>query len=1118
MSVHLPFRKSPLTQIAFAFILLLAAGTIAGPAQAQSGSAGSERTSSDAPFVRHPAVSPNGQQIAFSFQGDLWTVPSRGGRAVRLTVHEGYDGRPIWSPDGAQIAFTSDRYGNSDVYVMDADGGRPTRLTYHSTDDAATGFDGSDRVLFSTERTYVQAEWEFEIYGVSTEGGTPDRILDAVGHEATASPDGRFIAFRRGSNDAERVDYRGPANRDLWLYDTQAETYRQLTTFAGNDYNPVWTGDRELAFISARTGTYNVHRLTLGADGSPQGAPEALTQFSGDDVRSFTASADGSVLAVERGTSAYVINLGADASPERLEVRVPSDQRRLPVTRESYSGNAEEYAVSPSGDEVAFTVRGEVFVTETEPDDAATTRVTDHPFRDRDVAWLDDQSLVFASDRNGDQYDLYRLESDDPEAKSLFESLAFRVTRLTDTPENERNPVVSPDRSKIAFQRGSGELVVADVDDGALTGATTLLDGWAEAEDVAWSPDSRWLAYSRTNLNFNEDVFILAADGSEGPVNVSQHPRGDGEPVWSPDGSKLGFVSERSSGDVDVWFAWLRETDWERTQRDWKEIEQDESESSNDGTGENGDASGDAKPMTVDLDGIYQRLERVTALPGNEGRPVFSSDGNTIYFVSGLGSRTGDFDVESDLYKIKWDGSERERVTEGDVEPEHVRLVGGSHLYFLRKGGTLARTAAGNGSMEGLPFSARMTVDHDAEQRQIFQEAWRTLKRGFYDPDFHGVDWDSVRTAYADRVMQASTSQDFADLMNWMLGEVNASHMGYYRRSLFESESEVETGLLGVELDPVEDGVEVQRVVPRSPADREVSTLREGDVITAVNGRSVAEAGNVYRLLNGTAGERTLLEVRSPEGETRAVRIRPTDDLGDELYREWTEERAELVEEYSNGRLGYIHIEGMNWSSFERFEREIAARASGKEGLIVDVRYNGGGWTTDYLMTVLDVRRHAYTVPRGATDSLDARHRQFREHYPFGERRPFATWTKPVAALCNQNSYSNAEIFSHAFKQFDLGPLVGTPTFGAVISTGGRRLIDGSYVRLPFRGWYVYETDANMEGTPAVPDVTVENAPNAKALGQDAQLKRAVDELLNQIDAGTARGGRGSSSGSAGGR
>ena len=235
----------------------------------------------------------------------------------------------------------------------------------------------------------------------------------------------------------------------------------------------------------------------------------------------------------------------------------------------------------------------------------------------------------------------------------------------------------------------------------------------------------------------------------------------------------------------------------------------------------------------------------------------------------------------------------------------------------------------------------------------------------------------------------------------------------------------------------MENGVEVQRVVPGSPADREASTLRVGDVITAVNGTSVAEAGNVYRLLDDTADEKVLLAVTNADGAERTVRIRPTGSLGDALYREWVEERKQLTEEYSDGRLGYIHIEGMNWESFERFERELYASANDKDGLVIDVRFNGGGWTTDYLMTVLNVQRHAYTVPRGASDNPNQNHRQFKAHYPFGERLPYAAWTKPAATLANQNSYSNAEIFSHAFKNIGHGPLVGQPTFGAVISTGG---------------------------------------------------------------------------------
>ncbi|PSQ69748.1 MAG: hypothetical protein BRD31_05035 [Bacteroidetes bacterium QH_2_64_26] len=273
-----------------------------------------------------------------------------------------------------------------------------------------------------------------------------------------------------------------------------------------------------------------------------------------------------------------------------------------------------------------------------------------------------------------------------------------------------------------------------------------------------------------------------------------------------------------------------------------------------------------------------------------------------------------------------------------------------------------------------------------------------------------------------------------------------------------------------------------------------------GDVITAVDSRPVANAPNFYQLLEGTVEEKILLDVTDPEGEERTVRIRPTGDLSDELYREWVEEHRALVEEYSDGRLGYVHVEGMNWESFEHFERELYASAHDKDGLLIDVRYNGGGWTTDYLMTVFNVQRHAYTVPRGATDDLEQNHEQFRGHYPFGERLPYAAWTEPVAALVNKNSYSNAEIFSHAFKNLGHGPLVGQPTFGAVISTGGMGLMDGSYVRMPFRAWYVYQTDENMEHGPARPDLRVSNPPGIKAEGEDPQLRRAVEALLNETE------------------
>jgi tricorn protease len=1056
--------------------------------------------------MRHPAVSPDGQTVAFSYQGDLWTVDASGGRAERLTIHEAYEAQPRWSPDGERVAFTSDRAGNDDLYVMEAAGSTPQRLTYHSTGDALGGWTPDGNLLFATSRTYVQAEWMDEIYQVSAEGGTPDRRLDAVGAAPRMSPDGRFIALERGANRTSKKGYDGPANRNIWLYDTERDAYTQFTSFDVNDHHPVWGGDRTLYFISEKDGAYNIYRQQVGAEGQPQGQPEAITSYEDDGVRFFSASADGSMIAFERQADVYTLAVG-EGEPQKLDATTPADYRFDPTEKETMQRGAQQYAVSPNGEQVALVLRGELFLMQNETDAPRTTRLTDHAYRDRDVTWTSDSTLIFTSDRNGGQYDIYRLTSDDPEHPGdLYEALQHDVTRLTETPEDERIVSMAPNQERVAFRRGAmtsygaSTLLTAGVtDDGGLGNAVEIASGWNAPDDVAWSPDSRWIAYTQSNLDFNSDVYIQAADGSREPVNVSQHPRGDYQPVWSPDGSKLGFVSDRSSGDRDIWFVWLQEEDWEKTERDWEEQAED--------AAENGDAEseGDETPdVQIDFEDIHDRLERVTAMPGNESDPVIAEDGDTFYFVGGQDSRTAEYDADVDLYQIQWDGSEQKRITQGSVGPYAVRLgPTGKQLFFGHSGGQLARIPTSSNELERLPFSATMTVDYDQERAQVFQEVGRALQQGFYDPQFHGDDWQALREKYRPWAMEASTMRDFQDMVNQMLGELNASHMGYYTGDRAETQDE-ETGLLGVELDPVENGVEVQRVVPRSPADREISKLRTGDVITAVGDRSVADADNFYQLMEGTVNEKVLLRVTGSDGTARTVRIRPTGSLGEELYREWVEERKELVEEYSDGRLGYIHIEGMNWDSFEHFERELYASAHDKEGLVIDVRFNGGGWTTDYLMTVLNVRRHAYTIPRGATENLDQNHEQFRAHYPFGERLPFAAWTKPVAAIANANSYSNAEIFSHAFKNLDHGTLVGEPTFGAVISTGGMGLMNGSYVRMPYRAWYVYQTDENMEHGPARPDIRVSNPPAVKAEGEDPQLRRTVQTLLDQIEGGTA--------------
>ncbi|MEM1214313.1 MAG: S41 family peptidase [Bacteroidota bacterium] len=1046
-------------------------------------------TAQDTPLLHYPALNPDGSQLAFSYQGDIWTVPTTGGAARRLTIHESYEWGPQWSPDGTQIAFAGNRFGNDDIYTIAVNGGTPKRLTQHSASDGIPKWINDNELLFSTRRLYAQVERDAEVYRISTTGGTPQRALDAMVRWPNPSPSGRFIAYVEGSCREEREAYTGPARRDIWLYDTQNDSYQPLVENKAQDTQPQWGNEQTLYYLSAVGGKYNIYRQALDANGTAQGPPAPLTNQTEFGIRYFDVSANGERIVFESGDQLYTFFVNDPASPQVVNIQVTGDDRFDPVEQKTLTKRATEMALSSNEEQLLFSARGELFVMNNDKEKSRAVRLTNHPFRDIDVTWLNDSTALFRSDRNGN-YDLYLLRSRDADETNLYKTLRWEERQLTNTPVDESGITLSPDGSRIAIQRGRGQLVVADISEtGAITNEMVMLDGWETPSGICWSPDGQWLAYSLENLDFNEEIYIHRVASDAKPVNVSMHPRSDYSPYWSADGSKLGFVSQRNDGDTDLWFAWLKQADYDKTQRDW-EYEEDEEEDE--------DAIPADSITVIDLEDIHYRLAQVTRVPGNEDDLVISPDGETFFFTTNNGSRSGS-PGGSKLMSVKWDGEDLETLKDNvkvrtmDVDKE------GKYLYVLNRGGTFSKVKIDGGKTENLAFSAKMKVNHYEEHRQVFDEAWRSLRDGFYDPNFHGQDWNALRKKYEPIALRASTEQDFRRMFNEMLGQLNASHMGLYGGNPEDTQRD-RTGLLGVEVEPLDEGVRVTRVVRHSPADRDRSRLAVGEVILSINNETISRSTNMYVALNGTANERTLLEVRAADGSTRDVVIRPARSLRTELYEEWVADRKRLTDQYSNGRLGYIHIRGMNWTSFERFERELTASGLGKDGVVIDVRYNGGGWTTDMLMTVMNVRQHAYTVPRGAAKDLAKEHPNFANHYPYGERLPYAALTKPSVALCNQNSYSNAEIFSHAFKTLGHGTLVGMPTFGAVISTGGKGLLNGSFVRMPFRGWYVKATGQNMEFDPAVPDVILENAPNHRALDQDAQLEKAVEVLLREME------------------
>ena len=1038
-------------------------------------------------LARYPSLNPNGDKIAFSYQGDIWTVNIDGTNPKRLTVHRAYDFVPHWNSDGSFIAFSSNRFGNSDVYVIPANGGESKRLTYHSANDIVTDWNPKIGILFSTVRNYRQIEWDSEIHAVKKSGGTPKRILDALGSMATVSPDGRFIAFVRGSCRITREQYRGPANKDVWLFDMENSSYIRVTNIESQEIYPRWGDKRTLFYLSASSGRYNIFKVSIKENGKI-GPSQQITHFIDDGIRYFDINTKKNVIVFERKTGIYTADLNG-SNVQLIPLNIKTDYRFDPVEHKNFTDKVTDYAVSPNGKYTALVIHGEIFITENNKEIKRTVNISNSPWRDQSPAWLNDTTLVFVSDRNG-QYDIFLVESADTGQTDLMKTLKRKITRLTKTKEDESSLVASPDGKKLAFLRGRGKLIVADIVEGKkLKNETILLNGWATPGSITWSPDSKWLAYSLDDLDFNKEIFIHAADNSMKPVNISMHPRGDFGPVWSPDGKKLAFYSLRNNMNNDIWFVWLEKRDWEKTAQDWKEEEESAK------TSKKKEKKKEKIPQVkIDFKDIHERLVQVTSLPGDEYDIAISKDGKTFYFTAPNPTGKG-----RDLFSVNWDGKKLKQITKGGQNPSHLSFDHqGKYLYMLSKG-RLNRLQEGKGKTEGLPFLAKMDIDHRAEREQIFEEAWRTLNNGFYDPNFHGRNWTALKKKYKPWAMAASTQHDFRDVFNIMLGQLDASHMGMYGKDQGQIQKEI-TGLLGVEITPEEKGVRVVRVIPNSPADKTVSKLFKGDLITEVNGHSTTKDVNFYSLFINTAGEKILLSVIDKNGKKREVTIRPVQSIRSELYNEWVKKKRALTDKLSNGRLGYLHIQGMNMPSFERFERDFTAAASGKEGIVIDVRYNGGGWTTDYLMAVLNVKQHAYTIPRGAAKNLQKEHKKFRDYYPYAERLPFFPWMKPSIAICNESSYSNAEIFSHAYKTLGIGTLVGEPTFGAVISTGGKRLIDGSFARLPFRAWYVKATDKNMEYGPAIPDIIVQNGPECKAMGKDPQLETAVKILLNQID------------------
>jgi tricorn protease len=1026
--------------------------------------------------ARGPAPSPDGSTIAFSYMGDIWTVPAEGGPATRLTVHEAYDDVPIWSPDGSTIAFNSDRAGNADIYLVPQTGGAPTRLTWHSAWDTPQCWDrDGESLLFTSYRDTL----ETNLYRVSVDGGLPRRILYDRGYNVAVSPDGRWIAYVRGRSSWWRQHYYGSAARDIWVRAIDGGPSYCLVDSPNNDDRPMWSADGStIYFLSERADSVgNIWRVEVdmpapGEGGKPiaTAGPFQVTFHDHDGAQAPRISEDGTLIAYEWDAGVWTLSV-PDGEPTEVVIDAESDLKWNEDLVLNMSNGATQFAFSQDESQLAIVVRGEIFVCPFEDGSAGDARrVTRTAAREKDPAWMPDgETLVFASDRTGD-YDLYSVRSAEDGESELSEALKFETARLTDTEEDEFSPAASPDGETVLYMRADRQLWLMDAD-GSEQRKLVEEPGVLHA---AWSPDGRWVSYSRTTMGHKEDVFIVSAEGGK-PHNITDHPNDDFQPRWSDDGRRMSFASRTDDGQYALKFVWLRRDDFWKTQDERDK----EAEAAEEAAAESEDEEEPGVTVEIDFERINERTETVMNMRGGYDFYAQTPDGHYYAFRDRSLGR-------DNLWLVDWEGNRLSQISEGGSDPRELYWDNeGSTCYYI-DGQRIASFSIDpdSGSVTGrggVGFSARMTVNVPSERAVMFREAWRLLWNGFYDPEFHGTDWPAIHDKYEPLAMAAYTEEEFRAVIREMIGELSASHLGIYKYG----GGGVSTGRLGVYHHEYHDGpgIKVRYVVPDGPADR--AGIEAGEYIVSIAGHEIAPGENWHRLLEDTSGREILIVVASSESgsNSREIRIKPIGSLYRLNYEDRVRRRREKVERMSGGRLGYLHIAGMGLGNLFQFEEDLFAQGKGKDGLIIDIRGNGGGSVHDEILRYLDRRVYGYTVSRGRPPSYN----------------PLELYTQPLVLLIDDSCYSDAEIFPMGWKALDLGPVVGVPTHGSVIGTNDVPLIDGTMFRVPGSGWYDL-TGKNLENWGIEPDVPVESVPEESRTGADAQLERAVGVLMQRID------------------
>jgi tricorn protease len=1073
----------------------------------------------EARLVRYPHYHQG--RVVFGYLGDIWTADETGQNIQRLTVHKARDVYPRFSPDGKWIAFSSDRNGNLDVFIMPSTGGTVKQLTSHSADDSVLNWTPDGRsILFSSNRG---EDFAPRLYTVSVDGGMPRNAGVDMGVQGSFSPDGRRLAYNQKAQVYWRKFYRGSMQSDVIVMDASTKKFTNLTDFEGLDSWPMWARDGQIYFVSDREGggLTNIWRVP-----ETGGKAVQVTSFKTGDVRWPAISADGKTIVFEHDFGIQKLDVASKrVTPIPLDIAAET-QESLSEVRD-YNSQVDDYGLAPNSRRIVFSIHGEIFTAPVEEGDLR--QLTDSPFRDRNVEYSPDAKwIAFVSDRSGRE-ELYVVAADG----------AGETQKLTDLDELKYTYAWSPDSTQIAYTSSDNKLHVVTV--ASKQSKEISASRYGQIGTPSWSPDGKWLAYAKPDFTRTTDIYIAPAGGGE-EKKVTFDSFTDTAATFSPDGKKLYFLRVEQSSFSSLTAVHVYSMALEKLERDPDDPEERaEQEAAQQPSGEagsgagagtgGGGASGGAarpkptpKPVQIDWAGLKRRTRQLTRMPFAVTSYTVSPDSKTIVFVTSEPS--GAAASIPVIYSIQEDGKRLTRITSGTPPADGAGGGGGgggfggiSNLNVSRDNRTLffqeaqavysvsmpppvpagasassapPSTTATAAQRRRINFTAKVKVDRPAEWAEMFDDAWRTMKYRFYDAKMHGTNWDAMRAKYRPLVEYVGDRQELLNIVNEMIGELNASHTGAAPPPGGREPGAAQTGHLGLELeaDTQAGRYRVTHIYEDGPSDKDWVKVSVGDYLIAIDGKPVRAGDEYWQHLNYRLNRKVAVTFNNKATEEGAwrTRIEPTSmgNYAQLRYERWVKERRDLVTKLSNGRVGYIHIQAMNQPSLRKFEKELREYRD-KEAMVIDQRWNGGGNIEQELLGILVQRQYQVWQPRGTEATT----------------RPFAGFFGPKVVLQNWRSASNAEMFPAGFRALGLGKVIGTPTMGAVIGTGSYSLIDGSTVRTPGVGVYLSDRQqTNMENYGVRPDILVDNTPEDNLAGRDRQLEVAVEELLKQLKTG----------------